>query len=332
MPDLSVGLSCPACGGAISAGEGDRVINCKYCGSTLYIEGDAGVRTMAFKCKMTRETAINAARQWWGKGFKARDLKTAGTVTECYPIYLPFWNITTRVAGWVCGYEERTHTDSKGNTHTERINKEEMVLSDMTYSSIACDPGDLGIRSLHNFSGEMSFEDFEMIPTFESTTSKDDALTSARNDAISKGRSSARVPHITFERLHALVRKTSMLYYPVWVVRYNYHDRMYMLTVDGVTGEVLSGRAPGDPLFQSLAITAGTSFGGLASAGGIIVAQESGQVGAVLFIFGLAVMVATYLFFRHGSERNEGEFQDKGDRFSLKDLGEIGRTLQGANR
>ncbi len=309
---LSVGLNCPSCGGAISVTEGESTTNCRYCGSTLYIEGDNGVGTVVFKNKLDRDAAIKATQVWWRKGFKARDLKNVGTITEVYPIYLPFWSIGTRVAGWVCGYEERSTTDSKGNTRTEKVYKEEMVLQDLHYSDIACDPGDLGIRSVPNFSGEASFEDMDMIPTFESTTSHDDAIANAKADAIERGRESANVPNITFEKFHVLVRKVSMIYYPVWVVRYTYQDRMYMATVDGVTGRMLSGRAPGDPLYQSLAVTAGTSLGGLAAAGGIItLISFDSEVGIAGVILGLIVFGATYWFFRHGSEIVQGEFPDR---------------------
>lgn len=118
------------------------------------------------------------------KGLKSRDLKTNGKIIECYPIYLPFWKIKVRTAGWVCGYEERRTTDSNGNVRVERIPLERMVLRDVIYSNIACDPGDLGIRKLHNFHGELTLEDFTMLPTFEAVTSKDDALSSAKKYAI----------------------------------------------------------------------------------------------------------------------------------------------------
>lgn len=331
MSDLSVGLNCPACGGAISIQEGDDTVNCKYCDSTLYVEGDQGVQTIAMRNKLDQNAAISSAQKWWGKGLKARDLKTAGAVVECYPIYLPFWSVGTRVAGWVCGYEERTHTDSKGNTRTERIYKEEMVLQDLGFSEIACDPGDLGIRSMRSFAGESSFEDFSMIPTFESTTSRDTAIDRAKADALRRGRASARVPHVTFEKLHVLLKRTSMIYYPVWVVRYTYHERMYLLTVDGVTGQVLSGRAPGDPLYQSLAATAGTSAGGLATAGGIWALGAGSELGFAGVAIGLIIMAFTYMFFRHGSERTEGDFDDK-KKLDLKQLGDLGKVIGGAYR
>jgi hypothetical protein len=333
MSEITVGLSCPSCGGAVHFPEGERIVNCKYCGSTLYAEGDNGILTVALKNKMDQGSATTAAKAWWKKGFKARDLGRTGRITECYPIYLPFWNITSRVAGWVCGYEERTRSDSKGHTTKEKIYKEEMVLMDVVFSEVACDPGDLGLRTLRNFSGESSLEDLDMIPTFESTTSQDDALAHAKDDAFIRGRSAAHIPNITFDNLHAMVKRLSMIYYPVWVVRYDYKDRMYLLTVDGVTGTPLSGRAPGDALFQSLAVTAGTSIGGLAAAGGVIATSETGsELGLAGVIFGLFALGATYYFFRHGSEIIEGDFTDRKQFVNLHQIDQIGKVLGGAYR
>jgi DNA-directed RNA polymerase subunit RPC12/RpoP len=328
MPDISVGLNCPTCGGAISVPEGENVVSCQYCGSALFVEGDQGVTTVAFKNKTQRDAVVMSTQRWWTHGWKARDLKTSGKIVEAYPIYMPFWKTTTRVAGWICGYEERRHTDQKGNTTVERIPKEVMVLQDYAFSEVACDPGDLGIRTMKNLQGETSFADFEMIPTFEATTSKDNAVEHAKNDALGRARSGAHVPHVTFERLHVFPRALTMIYYPVWVVRYNYRDRMYMDTVDGVTAQVLSGRAPGDPLFQSMAITGGAVAGGLVAAGSIIASRAAylndGRIAAVGIVIGGVIMFLAYRFFRHGSERVEGEFKEK------KSLGEGIKQLQQA--
>ena len=334
MADISVGLNCPACGGAISIVEGEDTLVCPYCSSTLFIEGDQGVSTLAFKNRLNRQAAIDATMSWWTHGWKARDLKRAGGITEVYPIYLPFWRASTRVAGWICGYQERRYTDNKGRVHVERVPKEVMVLNDYQYSEIASDPGDLGIRSLRNFSGETGFADFDMIPTFEATTSRDDAVAKAKADALSRGRSGAKVPHVTMERLHVFPRRLSMVYYPVWVVRYKYRDRMYMDTVDGVTGKVISGRAPGDPLFQSLAITAGTSAGGIIAALGIMLAEFDGKLVIAGLVGGAVVLYLTYRFFRHGSEIVEGDFKHKpaSTKETLRDLQEVAKKLGEAYR
>jgi hypothetical protein len=310
---ISVGLNCPACGGAIQVTEGDNVLNCGYCGSLLWVEGDTGVLTVAYRNVQDRDGVLRATERWWKKGFKARNLGQRGKLRECYPIYLPFWSTTTRVAGWICGYEERHYTDRNGHTHTERIPKEEMVLRDYRYTSIACDPGDLGIKYLRNTAGEASFADFESIPTFESTTSKDDMIETSRQSALQDARTDADVPHVTFEKVTVIPKNIAQIYYPVWVVRYAYGERMYMVTVDGVTGEILSGRAPGDPLYQSLAVTGGTSVGGLIAAAGLVLgaaAEEPYFIIGGLFI-GMVILGFTYLFFRHGSEIIEGDFKDK---------------------
>ena len=336
---LSVGMNCPSCGGALNIEEGESVVNCRYCDSMLFIEGDKGVQTVAFKNKMDPQRVMQAAEAWWRKGWKARDLKKFGKVTELYPIYLPFWSTTTKVAGWVCGYEERRHSDSKGNTRTERVPKEVMVLQDVHYSQIACDPGDLGIHSLRNFSGERALEDFNMIPTFETTSSVDDAVKLAEAEAVANARRSSGVPHITFERIYAIPRRMSVLYYPIWVVRYSYRERMYVVTVDGVTGQVLSGRAPGDPLFQSLAITGGSAVAGLVSGFGILGAafsggENSGFLAIGGLAVGLAVLFFTYRFFRNGSEISEGEFEGK--RGTVKsgsfNVGDVLRVMEGMGR
>ena len=326
MAGISVGLNCPACGGALNVDEGETAVLCNYCNSTLFVEGDKGVSTIAFRQKMLKDTAMNSSQQWWKHGWKARDLKTVGKVSEVYPIYLPFWKATTRAAGWICGYEERKHYDNQGKvTSTERIPKEVMVLQDYTYSEIACDPGDLGIRTMKNFTGETGFTDFEMIPTFEATTSKDDAVSRAKNDAQSRAKSSAHVPNVTFERLHIIPKALTMIYYPIWVVRYNYRDRMYMDTVDGVTGQVLSGRAPGDPLFQAMAVTGGTFFGGLAAAVGILAgdSMSDSRIALVGIGAGLVILFLAYRFFRHGSEIVQGEFKEK-----KASLAQMGKQLQ----
>ena len=334
MTDVSVGLNCPACGGAISVVEGEDTVVCPYCSSTLFIEGDEGVSTLAFRNRLSQQNAVDASRRWWSKGWKARDLKRIGRMTEVYPIYLPFWRATTRVAGWICGYEIRRHTDSKGRVHQRKVPKEVMILRDYQFSEIAADPGDLGIRSLKNFSGETSFADFDMIPTFEATNSRDDAVAHAKQEALSRARSFARVPRVTMERLHIFPKRLAMVYYPVWIVRYEYRDRMYLTTVDGVTGQVLSGRAPGDPLFQSLAITAGSSFGGLLAAAGIMMSTVAAELMIGGIAAGAVVLYLTYRFFRHGSEIVEGDFRHKPASMSetVDDLKEAARVFQGVYR
>lgn len=315
-------MQCPTCGGALSFHEGEHIVACQYCQSLLQVEGDDGVHTIAFKNQLDRSRTPQAVKEWFRRGLKARDLYRRGEIVECYPIYLPFWKFTGRAAGWVCGYEERHVSDGK-TTRVERIPKEVMVYADHTWDELACDTGDLGVRSLGSLSGETTFTEFEEIPTFDATTSRSTAEEKAKAAIMERAVRDAHVPHVTFQRVHVLARNLSLVYYPVWVARYRYRERMYLATVDGVNGRVLSGRAPGDPLYQAMAVTAGTSVGGLVAA--MSLAYGAGFDERVPYIglaIGAGIAFLAYRFFRTGSEIVQGQFSDR------KSLGAQLRDLQ----
>lgn len=303
-------MNCPQCGGAVSFREGERIDFCNYCGTSLWLsEKEKTYVTTMFKCIFNRTQVTTTAMDWFHHGFKARDLAKVAEIKEIYPIYLPFWRVHARVAGWVCGYREETRTrrDSRGNiqTYTERIPMEVMVLKDMDWSEIACDPGDILIHSIPSLAGEANIHDAGDIPTFEATTSIDDAAQKGRNAILASAVASAHVPNITFQKVNYVQKFIGMIYYPVWVVRYKYKGRGYFLTVDGITGKDLSGRAPGDPLYQALAMAGGASAGGIIAGLGTFFAirMDSWEIAIAAIIAGIALLYGAYRFFRFGSER-----------------------------
>jgi hypothetical protein len=205
----------------------------------LAIEGDDGVRRITFKSKVTRVQAIEAVQRWWRGGFKARDLKSRGQVTESYPIYVPFWRLNARAAGWVCGYKT-----VQRNKRTERVPLEKMIVRDFDWSAVACDPGDIGIEHLRNFEGEAVLHDEGDIPTFEVTIGTD-ATAKGSQQVMSEAVAYTGVP--TSPSRTCIFRRTWRHLLP------GMGGAMHVLnacaaTVDGVTGIVPSGRAPGDNL------------------------------------------------------------------------------------
>jgi hypothetical protein len=325
MGDISVNLSCPSCGGAIAVEEGARLTNCKYCDALLSLEGEGGVFKTTYKNNVSDQQATQVLKNWFSHGLKARDLPQKASLTELYPIYLPFWRYNARAAGWVCGYEERRKTDSQGRTTVERINMERMVFRDFDWTQIACDTGDLGIRTLKNIRGEAVLHDDGSIPIYEATTSSTDAQNQGEQSVRNMARASAGVPHITFEKIHVIPRMLVLTHYPVWIGRYEYAGRSYFATVDGVTGTTLSGRAPGDPLYQSAIMTGGALGGGLVAGLGISVV--GGEVGWAMLAVGVVIFVLSYLFFRHGSEILEGDMKKD---YLGGGLGDIAQNIQGA--
>jgi len=330
---LTFSMSCPQCGGALSTAEGEKSSNCPYCKSLLYLEGDQGVYTTKFKNTLDSVRATSTLSGWFTKGLKARDLAQKAQVTEVFPIYVPFWRLRARAAGWVCGYRVERYRDRNGNWHEKKVPMEEMVFRDFDWSQIACDPGDIGITKLPGLAGEVTAQDAGDIPTFEATTSVDDARRTGVESVRAQAVSSAGVPNITFQKMHVIPRYLAMTYYPVWVCRYLYADRTYFATLDGVSGRSLSGRAPGDPLYQALIGVGGAAGGGVITGLGAALAITTGTAEFfVLSVIGIVAFIGGFMFFRHGSEVTEGEisagykkgFQD------LKNMGkDVGRLAQG---
>jgi len=305
---LTYGLNCPSCGGRVEIKEGDLVAICPFCHTVSRIEGDRDVKTLAYRMVVDEKHAMNSAMRWFRKGFKARDLKKVARIVEIYPIYLPFWKYSAIGLGIVCGYNEETYTDSNGRVHTKKVYKEEQIRKDYTWTYIACDAGDIGINHLRNTQGEV-IPLPQDIPSYEATTSKDDAQVQAERDIKRWIFKEAKIENVTFHKEFVVPRDFNLLYYPVWVIRYDYKGKMYFLTVDGVTGQVLSGRAPGDAMWQSLAIGTGATIGGvlagLAPVGGSI----DGRLGGLLFLLGIIIFGVSYYFFRYGSEIVEGDIE-----------------------
>jgi hypothetical protein len=309
---ISVSMNCPSCGGSLSIEEGSKTTSCPYCTSLLAIQGDGGVEKIMFTNNLDNAKAVAVAKKWMGGGFKARDLVKKAEITESYPIYVPFWKLKARAAGWVCGWREETRGSGK-NARRERVPMEELVMRDFDWNEIACDAGDIGIEHLNNVNGKALLHDEGSIPTFEVTTSPTDATSmgteAIRNSAIS----SAGVPHKTFVKMHVFPENVELIYYPVWMIRYKYSGRMYFATIDGVTGNILSGRAPGDPLWRSIAMAIGMALGGYGAGFGLSLLVnlegDSAQLGILVGIVCLAIAGGSFMFFRHGSEITTGSLK-----------------------
>jgi len=321
---ISVSMNCPNCGGTLSLEEGSRTTTCPYCTMLLEVQGDDGVRKIMLTNNTGKDKAVAAVKAWWKEGFKARDLKLKGEVTECYPIYVPFWKLKARVMGWVCGYNVR-----KTKNSTEKVPKETMVSRYIDWNQVACDPGDIGIEHLRGLEGNAVLHDEGSIPTFEATTSYTDAkakgLEFVRNDAVS----GAGISHRTFVKLHIFPKDMALVYYPVWIVRYKYSDRMYFATVDGVNGRVLSGRAPGDFLWRSLIMTGGMAAGGFGTMLGLLTigalgcGQSSAVIGLIVIAACLGAAYFSYRFYRYGSEVTTGDIKSDGKMPTAEELGKI---------
>ncbi len=320
---ITFGLNCPSCGGRIEVDEGDKFVICPYCHTVSRIVGEDDVRVLAYRMMVNEKQARNSAILWFRKGLKARDLKKVAKIKEIYPVYLPFWKYNAIGLGVVCGYNYKTTTDSQGHTKKEKVYKEEQIRRDYTWTRIACDAGDIGIDHLRNTEGEV-IPLPEDIPRYEATTSKDDAEEKGEEEIRRWIIREAHIENITFHKEFVIPKSFVLLYYPFWIIRYDYKGKMYFLTVDGVTGRVISGRAPGDALWQSIIIGSGATVGGILAGLSPVASYYDGRLATLMLSLGVIIFGASYYFFRYGSEIIEGDIEKPYKLGKLNDVLKIG--------
>ena len=100
----------------------------------------------------------------------------------------------------------------------------------------------------------------------------------------------------------------ALVYFPVWIGRYSYRNRTYQVVVDGVSGRVMYGKAPGNILYRAIALVAGLAVGNLVLVNGTILAGASASdddgIGAILLpiAIGIGLILYGYRQFRYGEE------------------------------
>ena len=96
---------------------------------------------------------------------------------------------------------------------------------------------------------------------FEPVESPSEALNEAEQHFIHRGQTMRKLKQRYFEKFHLLRRQLSLVYYPLWIARYQYRDRSYQVVVDGVSGDVLYGKAPGNVFYRAAMLVGGMASG-----------------------------------------------------------------------
>jgi len=313
------GITCPSCNGELDIAEGIRSLNCKYCGTLLVAKGSGSSMRFYVPKRLNRNDAINRAMNWLGSGIaKAKGLKNNSNITEAFLAYIPYWRVSADVVGWIFGQEKRTRT-SNGNTETYYVDVEKKIMKsyDRTYS--ACEVSELGVKQVNLTGDEIVPVEMETLQRdgmlFNVVSSEKEAFDYALEQFAGDARNSASVDKITFEHTDLIRKQISIVYYPLWVIRYTYANRTYQVVVDGEDGSICYGKAPGNNLYRAVIGILGTGAGMFLTTlfGAFAFAGESGgsvkfafAVYIISFILGIVLIRKGYKRFRYGGEIEEG--------------------------
>jgi len=251
------GLMCPGCWGTVELGEGNNILKCDYCETSLLVMGDEGVIQYNVKSKV------------------------------------PKGNVRT-------------------TTRKEPV--ERMILKDYIWNKAACDVSEFGVQEVDNSGISGNLEPFDISAVekqgmvFEPTYSRTDATLESEKWMLDQAKRSADIDEVMFQKLHTIGKKLSVVYYPLWVIRYKFKERDYQVVVDGLANKLLYGRAPGSTLFRV------SMFIGSLMAGNLLLttslryySADSNDLLIVGAIAGIALIIFGFLKFRYGGEVVEGK-------------------------
>jgi hypothetical protein len=312
MPSTSTttGLTCPKCGGTISIPEGQVIVQCPFCDLRSVVHGERGLHRYQVACRVTQQQAISTMYQFLGGSLAiARDVKGKAQVTEAFVAYLPFWMAWGRVMGWIFGEKE---VGSGDNHHYEP--REVRVVNDMTWNGAACDVGEFGVNQVPVSDQQLEAFNPDILHrtglVFEPVGSVTDAQNAANIDFQTSIRSQANLDRISQMFVRTVRSHMGVVYFPLWVIRYQYRGRIFQVVVDGSSGKVLFGKAPGNVLYRAAVLVGGMAAGAfiMIDLPALLLSGSSSNsdnsFGWVIFVLviGGGIMYSAFRTFRYGEQ------------------------------
>ena len=315
MPDSLHGLTCPNCGGIVPIPEGQPIVECPYCQMRSLVRGERGLRRYQVPLRVERNQALQATKAFFSSSLAiARDLTRNAKLQEDFVIYLPFWVQWGRVLGWVFGQEK-----VGSGKNSRYVPREVKIAEEMTWNGAACDVGEFGVTKIP-FTLQTPVEPFEserlheIGMVFEPVGSQSDAEKAAHTDFETRTKKMANIDRVQQTIVRTVAPRLGLVYYPLYVLRYLYRGRSFQVAVDGLTGKVLYGKAPGNTWFRAAIMVAGMAAGAflivdvcaLVSYFSILGASaDDDALGGLIFALlavaaGVGAITAGYRRFRYG--------------------------------
>jgi hypothetical protein len=298
------GLVCPNCSGVVPVAEGVRIVQCPYCNSHSLVQGERGVRRWQVARRVDRAGAETAVRGFLSGMRKARDLQRAAQITELILVYLPFWRVEATVAGWLFGRVRKDKDSTKPDEHR--------VFESMHWNDAAVDVTEFGVHRIIVSRDDLLPFDSQALHAeamvFEPSESRTEALEEARAHFVYRSRNAAGQTQTSYENIQLLRPEFTLVYFPVWLARYSYRNRVYQAVIDGVNGKVMYGKAPGNILYRAAALVTGLAVGNLVLVNGTILAglaaSDDDSLGLLLLpiAIGIGLILYGYRQFRYGEE------------------------------
>jgi len=303
-PDGLKGLSCPRCGGMIQIPEGLSIVSCQFCDLRSVVHGDNGIRRYQVQEKITQDTALIAWKKFLGSSLAiARQTKKKAKLTDVFLVHIPFWNVTGKGLGW--GFGKKRVGSGENRRY---VSKELRAVEVLNWNRAACDVGEFGVNQVLIVDRPITPFDSDKLHqsgmVFEPVGSSSETLQAANQffeERLNSKLSLDKQTQIFFRIVKPIL---SLVYYPMWVIRFTVSGRAFQVVIDGFSGEVLYGKAPGSVVFRSAALILGMAIGSfLAIDISAYLFRVSSEINPIVLLFslggGLGLMALGWRIFRY---------------------------------
>jgi DNA-directed RNA polymerase subunit RPC12/RpoP len=313
---LLTGLGCTSCGGALEIDEGVTNLACGYCGTAVAVVGERGVARRMVRERLDREAALAAVRKWFTSGYRKEPaLRRHAKMVETFLAWFPFVRTEMDVVGWALGYT--TTRRKKGDRVAEQRRPEERQIERSFDRTVpAADMAEFGVARVDLRGDHVEPLDLDVLRArgmvFRPVRAPAEEAERLEQQALEEAATDASPDRVTYRWTAPLGRRVTLVYYPMWVVRFAFRSRYYQVLVDAEDGSIAWGKAPGNHTFRAgslIAACAAACFVGTTVLQNLDwVARGEGGLGA-LGALGLALVALIrwgYAQFRHGGVVEEG--------------------------
>ncbi len=327
---MLTGLTCASCGGTVDVQEGRTNVVCRYCGTPQAVVGDRGIARVMVLNQLDRSQASEVVRRWLRTGIrKDPALKKEATLQEVFLAWFPFVRARLDAIGWILGI--RTKRRKRGNRwETVKEPVENSVERSVDFTMPAADMAEFGVHRVNLAGDEVLPLDDELLRSrgmvFRPSRSLEEIGDRLRERAMADAERSNRLDRVSSSWLTSVRRRITLVYYPMWVIRYGFRGRTYQVLVDAEDGNLAYGKAPGNHLWRAFCLVAscaGAAFVGttVLQHADVFLRSDDGLKGLAVVGLVLAGLVYWgYRQFRHGGVVEEGSGLDTGmDRAGLAD-------------
>jgi LSD1 subclass zinc finger protein len=233
-------VNCPSCGGTLGAPSGSRIVRCRYCGQASLVEAEGYLPQYFITPAVNQQGARSATGRILTEPQAPDNLIREARFLSANLYFVPFYEISGRRVGTFTmrkGYDSRQSGKDKYDTR--------VIMNDLTRTVPAARIPEWGMEDvdlesmrsgpqgqLHAFERKR-IESFGRV--FDPKVSEEAVL---KETMMMAGTRDIR------DETHLAELSSKLIYYPLWRARYTYKGRGYGVTLDGVTGKVLSGRVP----------------------------------------------------------------------------------------